>query len=92
MPHCVWHFQMMSAYSAQFWRDVSNLAAAPQVASLRNIPNLDVYRPGDADETAAAYVRDPHCDPLGIGFEGMCYTLLEATWNHFENGVEQSTL
>merc|ERR1719183_2575610 len=26
------------------------------VASLRNIPNLDVYRPGDADETAAAYV------------------------------------
>ena len=28
----------------------------PQVASLRNIPNLDVYRPGDADETAAAYV------------------------------------
>jgi len=26
------------------------------VASLRNIPNLDVMRPGDADETAAAYV------------------------------------
>merc|ERR1719443_1775021 len=26
------------------------------VASLRNMPNLDVYRPGDADETAAAYV------------------------------------
>merc|ERR1719287_350773 len=26
------------------------------VASLRNIPNLDVYRPGDADETAAAYI------------------------------------
>jgi len=26
------------------------------VASLRNIPNLDVYRPGDAEETAAAYV------------------------------------
>jgi len=26
------------------------------VASLRNIPNLDVIRPGDADETAAAYV------------------------------------
>merc|ERR1719298_112180 len=26
------------------------------VASMRNIPNLDVYRPGDADETAAAYV------------------------------------
>merc|ERR1740127_214647 len=25
-------------------------------ASLRNIPNLDVMRPGDADETAAAYV------------------------------------
>jgi len=25
------------------------------VASLRNIPNLDVMRPGDADETAAAY-------------------------------------
>merc|ERR1712127_314615 len=27
------------------------------VASLRNIPNLDVMRPGDADETAAAYVH-----------------------------------
>merc|ERR1719247_790266 len=26
------------------------------VQSLRNIPNLDVMRPGDADETAAAYV------------------------------------
>merc|ERR1719276_282199 len=26
------------------------------VASLRNIPNLNVMRPGDADETAAAYV------------------------------------
>merc|ERR1719487_203652 len=26
------------------------------VASLRNIPNLDVMRPGDAEETAAAYV------------------------------------
>merc|ERR1719238_742507 len=26
------------------------------VASLRNIPNLDVMRPGDADETAAAYI------------------------------------
>merc|ERR1719199_1812518 len=27
------------------------------VASLRNIPNLDVMRPGDADETAAVYVH-----------------------------------
>jgi len=27
------------------------------VQSLRNIPNLDVMRPGDADETAAAYVH-----------------------------------
>ena len=26
------------------------------VASLRNIPNLDVMRPGDAEETAAAYI------------------------------------
>ena len=26
------------------------------VASLRNIPNLDVQRPGDAEETAAAYI------------------------------------
>merc|ERR1719311_150299 len=26
------------------------------VQSLRNIPNLDVMRPADADETAAAYV------------------------------------
>jgi len=26
------------------------------VASLRNIPNLDVYRPGDAEECAAAYI------------------------------------
>jgi len=27
------------------------------VASLRNIPNLDVMRPGDAEETAAAYIH-----------------------------------
>merc|ERR1712023_207933 len=27
------------------------------VSSLRLIPNLDVMRPGDADETAAAYVH-----------------------------------